>query len=120
MLVAATDVLAPDTPATSPVALSASTATPIFTPAAYVDLGPSPGGATIPAATEHNGVMLSADSSNAAEVYLLLGAGTVSAANWHIALPPGMLWDGTVGGCVWRGAVSGFSTSSAKVGVAVV
>lgn len=118
MLVNATDVLASDTPSSS-VSLSATTATPIYTPAA-LNTGGDSGGATVPPATEHNGIEVSADFANTTGVKLLLGPGTVSATNWHVCLAPGGYWDGTVGGCVWRGAVSGFSASAAVVGVAVV
>lgn len=119
MLVNAVDALNPDSPTTSPVSLTASTAGPIFTPGAYQELSGPNYGAPIPPATEHNGILVSADSANAAVVYLLLGPGTASATNWHVALPAGMMWDGTIGGTVWRGAISGFSSSAAKLGVAI-
>ena len=62
---------------------------------------------------------MSADSANAAVVYLLLGTGIASATNSHVTVPPGATWPGTVGGVVWRGAIQGFSSAAAKVGVAV-
>jgi hypothetical protein len=117
MLVNATDLLNPDTPV-SPVSLAAATATPIYTVGAETTGGVT-GGAGTGSAPEHNGVLVSADSANTATVYLLLGPGTVSATNWHIVLPAGSLWDGTIGGTVWRGAISGFSSAAAKVGIAI-
>ena len=61
MLVNAVDALNPDSPTTSPVSLTASTAGPIFTPGAYQELSGPNYGAPIPPATEHNGILVSAD-----------------------------------------------------------
>jgi hypothetical protein len=118
LLVNATDVLQSFSPA-SPVSLIAATSGPVYTPPSQVDPGQA-GGAAIPPGDETNGLMISADSANTAVVYLLLGNGTASATNWHIALPAGTAWDGTISGCLWRGPVQGFSSAAAKLGVSVV
>lgn len=118
MLINAIDALNPDSPAVSPVVVPLTTATVIYTPGAYNTGGVS-GGAAIPPATEHNGILCSADSANTAVTYLLLGPGTASAGNWHIALPAGQAWDGTIGGTVWRGRISAYSTGAAKLGVSI-
>ena len=118
MLVNAIDALNPDSPTTSPVVVPLTTATVIYAPGAYVDPGQA-GGATIPPATEHNGILVSADSANTAVTYLLLGPGTVSPTNWHIALPAGQAWDGTIGGTVWRGRISAYSAAAANIGVVI-
>lgn len=119
-LVNATDVLSPDSPA-SPVTIGATSAGTVYTPPNYIDPGPVGGGAIAPGA-EHNGITISADSANTGTAYLLLGTGTPSAANWHIALPAGQFWDGTVGGCVYRGPVKCWNGAAAGInlGVAIV
>lgn len=69
--------------------------------------------------TQRNGLRVSLDSAAAAPIYLLLGAGTASATNFHVCIKPaGPDWDGTISnGVVWRGAVQCFGTG-AHFGVA--
>lgn len=68
-----------------------------------------------------NGLSVSVDpAATGAIVYVLLGAGTPSATNFHVALQAGGSWSGDVGGAVWRGAVQAVSTVNAKVGIAEV
>lgn len=113
-LVNAVDALHADQPATTPVTVPLTTSTQLI----GVDAGlPSTDGASF--STTRNGLQITADTANTAVLYLLLGGGVASAANWHIALPAGATWPGTVGGVVWRGAVQGFSAAAAKAGVAV-
>jgi hypothetical protein len=67
----------------------------------------------IAANTERNGLRISLDSAAASPIYLLLGAGTASATNFHICVKPGGPdWDGTIGNVVWRGAVQCFGTGA--------
>jgi hypothetical protein len=73
----------------------------------------------IGANTERNGLSVSVSSAATNPVYLLLGAGTASATNFHYALPAGATWDGMVSGVLWRGAVQYFGTG-AQLGVVEV
>jgi len=68
-----------------------------------------------------NGLNISLASASANPLYLLLGSGTASATNFHIAVPAGASWDGMVGPVVWKGAVQGFvPTAAGQVGVTEV
>lgn len=66
----------------------------------------------IGANTERNGLRISSDG--ASTVFLLLGAGTASATNFHLVLTTGASsWDGTLGEIAfWRGAVQFFGTGA--------
>lgn len=113
MLVTIVDALSGDSPA-SPVSMTLATSTQLL----GLDAGLASTDGVSPS-VEHNGVQVSSDSANSAAVYLLLGGGVASANNWHVCLAAGGSWPGTIGGVVWRGAVQGFSTAAAKVGVVV-
>lgn len=62
--------------------------------------------------TERNGLRVSLDSASVGPLYLLLGAGTASATNFHVCVKPGGPdWDGTISnGVLWRGAVQCFGS----------
>lgn len=62
--------------------------------------------------TVRNGLQVTVDTAATNPVYLLLGTGTASATNFHIALGPGGSWDGRVSNVVWRGAVQYFGTGA--------
>src|SRR5438270_7067642 len=66
-----------------------------------------------------SGLNISLAAASANPLYLLLGTGTASAANFHVCVPAGSSWDGMIGVTVWRGAVQGFiPTAAGQVGVA--
>lgn len=55
------------------------------------------------------GLTVALDSAATDKVYLLLGAGTASATNFHVALSAAYpVWNGKVGGAQWNGAVQFF------------
>jgi hypothetical protein len=115
MLLVATDALNTDSPPVSPVPLTAATSTQLI----GLDAGDPTPGIGQSYSTSHNGVQITADTANTAVLYLRLGGVAASATAWHIALPAGASWGGTVGGVVWRGAVQGYSAAAASAGVAV-
>ena len=56
-----------------------------------------------------SGLTVALDSASTDHVYLLLGAGTASATNFHIALSAAQpVWNGVIGGAQWNGAVQFF------------
>lgn len=69
---------------------------------------------------QRNGLRVTVDTAAANPVYLLLGAGTASATNFHIVLAAGAFWDGQVSEVVWQGAVQFFSGGANHVGVVEV
>lgn len=77
--------------------------------------------AVIAANVQRSGLSISLAAASANPLYLLLGTGTASATNFHIAVPAGGSWDGMIGPVVWRGAVQGFiPTAAGQVGVVEV
>lgn len=65
--------------------------------------------------TERNGLRIGVDAGSATSVYILLGTGTASATNFHIALLASTghsYWDGLISGVVWAGAVQVFGTGT--------
>lgn len=82
--------------------------------------------AVIGANPQRNGLNVSLAAASANPLYLFLWSGsgaapTVSATNFHIAVPAGSSWDGMIGPVVWRGAVQGFiPTAAGAVGVVEV
>ncbi len=68
---------------------------------------------------ERNGLSIITDPSGTGTVYLLLGSGTASATNFHVALAPGGQWSGQVSEVVWGGLVQAFGTG-ARIGVVEV
>lgn len=69
---------------------------------------------------DRQGLNIENDSAATAPVYLLLGAGTPSATNWHFALPAGVAWNGLIGYGSWRGAVQAVCSANTRVGVVEV
>jgi hypothetical protein len=74
----------------------------------------------IVANTERNGLRISVDTAAANPIYLLLGAGTASATNYHLCLTASGTWDGKIGDVLWLGAVQFFSAAGNRVGVVEV
>lgn len=62
--------------------------------------------------TERNGLNVMSDPSGTGTVYILLGTGTASATNWHVALAPGGSWDGRLANDLWAGAAQFFGTGA--------
>ena len=71
--------------------------------------------------SERSGLRITMDPAAAGPIYILLGSGTASATNFHIALSQtnAGYWDGRISDTVWRGAVQVFGTG-AKFGVVEV
>lgn len=69
---------------------------------------------------DRSSLSISLSFAATAPLFLLLGAGTASATNFHICVPAGQLWNGLVGTCLWRGAVQAFSTAGGAYGLAEV
>ena len=71
----------------------------------------------VPASTTRQGLSVQVDPGGTGTVYLKLGTGTASAANFNFALTPGADWDGLAGGFAWRGPVQFFSAGTPNVAV---